>query len=143
MIKEFAEKWYKHKSDLEEYFRHTRQDRYDTYEGIVKALFENVINKDEEYKNGKFYTKDITVIDNGDYQGTQIIILHKDTYQPDVDDYVYTNTYYGSCSGCDTLLGISGYDYDYPSEEQVKEYMTLALHLLQKCKYFVDEEDTK
>jgi hypothetical protein len=86
-----------------------------------------------------FRLKDITVIDNGDYQGTQIFIIPLDEYQPDISSYVYTHTYYGSCSGCDTLQGISTYDDDEPSEEQIKDYMELALHLLQKCKMFKEE----
>ena len=136
MIKEFVEKWDKYKKDLEDYFRNTEQGEYDTYKEIVKALFEKVINKDIKY--GKYDTENILVIDDGDYQGTQIFILHKSTYQPSVEEYVYTNTYYGSCSGCDTLLGISGYDDEKPNEQQVKDYMKLALHLLQKCKYMED-----
>ena len=136
MIKEFIEKWDKYKNELEEYFKTNKQLEYSSYELIVKALFDIIINKDEE---DKFNTENITVIDDGDYQGTRIFILHKDWYQPSVEDYVYTNTYYGSCSGCDTLLAINGYDEDMPNEEQIKEYMTLALHLLQKCKYMIDE----
>ncbi len=87
----------------------------------------------------------MTVIDNGDYQGTQIFIVPLNTYQPRAEDYVYTNTYYGSCSGCDTLLAILDYDTDKkPSENQIKDYMTLALHLLQKCKWLESgEEDVK
>jgi hypothetical protein len=58
----------------------------------------------------------MTVIDDGDYQGTQIFIIPTDTYQPSVKDYVMTDTYYGSCSGCDTLQAISGYDYALPTD---------------------------
>ena len=55
---------------------------------------------------------------------TQIFLLHIATYQPSVSDYVYTNTYYGSCSGCDTLLAISHYNDGYPNDKQVEDYMT-------------------
>jgi hypothetical protein len=61
------------------------------------------------------------------------------TYQPSVEDYVYTNTYYGSCCGCDTLQRISTYDEEEPNEKQIKDYMELALHLLQKCKMLEGE----
>lgn len=81
----------------------------------------------------------MTVIDDGDYQGTQIFIIPKDTYQPSVSDYIMTNTYYGSCSACDTLQGICSYVDDLPTDEQVKAYMTLALHLVQKLKW-LDED---
>lgn len=140
MIKEFVESWNKHKDELKDYFKNNTQCNYEKYEYIVKLLFEKVINADITYDFEKFDTKDIKVIDDGDYQGTQIFILHKNSYQPDVNEYVYTHTCYGSCSGCDTLLAILGCDYDKkPNEEQVEDLMQLALHLLQRCKYM--EED--
>ena len=132
MIKEFVDKWYKYKNELEEYFRNTPQKEYDEYNKIVELLFEKIINKE----NGDFDTKNYLVIDDGNYQGTQIFIFHRNVYQPDVEDYVYTNTYYGSCSGCDTLQGINHYEDGCPDEEQINGYMQLALNLLQKCKYF-------
>lgn len=139
MIKEFVEKWDKYKNELEEYFRNNPQKEYATYKDIVRLLFDIIINKDEGFKWEKFDTGDIVVIDDGDYQGTQIFILHKDEYQPSVEEYVYTNTYYGSCSGCDTLLAIQDWDLEkLPNENQIKEYMTLALHLLQRCHYMED-----
>lgn len=139
MIKEFIEKWDKYKNDLEDYFRYTEQIEYDEYEKIVKILFEKIINKDLKYDSERFDVEDLLKIDDGDYQGTQIFILHKGCYQPNVEEYVYTSTYYGSCSGCDTLQAISSYDRGLPDEEQVKDYMTLALHLLQKCYYMQGE----
>ena len=107
MIKKFVEKWDKYKGNLENYFRNTRQEEYQDYKDIVKALFENVINKDETDFWNKFNLEEMTLIDGGDYQGGQIFIIPLDTYQPDINNYVVTNTYYGCCSGCDTLLGIS------------------------------------
>lgn len=130
MIKEFVEKWDKYKKDLEEYFRTNKQSEYDEYSKIVKALFEKVINTE----NTKFDLDNMTVINDGDYQGTLTFIIPKYTYQPNVKEYVMTNTYYGSCSGCDTLQAIIDYK-GLPSEQQVKDYMELALHLLQKCKW--------
>ena len=44
MKKEFIERWEKNKGRLEEYFRTTKQEDYDTYGKIVKRLFELVIN---------------------------------------------------------------------------------------------------
>lgn len=139
MIKKFVEKWDKYKGNLENYFRNTRQEEYQDYKDIVKALFENVINKDETDFWNKFNLEEMTLIDDGDYQGTQIFIIPLDTYQPDINNYVVTNTYYGSCSGCDTLLGISNYEQGLPTDKQIKDYMELALHLLQKCKWLEGE----
>lgn len=143
MVKEFCLAWEKNKGKLEEYFRTTRQSEYDSYELLVRRLFDIVINPSIEYSYCWFDTGDILVIDDGDYQGTQVFILHRNVYQPSVEDYVYTNTYYGSCSGCDTLQHIHQYEYGLPDEEQVKDYVELCLHLLQKCNFMIDniEED--
>jgi len=98
----------------------------ESYSDIVKQIFELVISG--------YDSKKITVIDDGDYQGTKIFIIPQDTYQPSIEDYLITDTYYGSCSGCDTLQGIIGYSDDPPTEEQVKDYMMLSLHLIQKLR---------
>jgi hypothetical protein len=134
MITELVKQWEENKHKLAEYFKTTKQDEYDSYETIVKKVFEICIPKATDCDGWDL--EKMTVIDHGEYQGTQIFIIPTDTYQPDVEDYVMTDTYYGSCSGCDTLQAIndySGFD-DLPTDGQVKEYMTLALHLVQKIK---------
>lgn len=152
MVKEFVKAWEKNKGALEEYFRTHKQGEYDEYVTLVKLLFDIVINpvitdpamwsQFNFHNTSKFDTENIVVLDDGDYQGTRVFILHRDCYQPSVENYIYTNTYYGSCSGCDTLQGIHCYDYDdLPSDEQVEDYMTLCLHLLQRCSFMVDGEE--
>lgn len=139
MITEIIQKWEENKLKLEEYFKTTKQEQYTDYKTIVQKIFELIINTSEDsYKN--FAIGKMTVIDDGYYQGTQIFIIPKDTYQPSAEDYIVTDTYYGSCSGCDTLQGISSYDDELPSESQVKEYMTLALHLVQKMHWLSSGE---
>ncbi|MDK2772133.1 MAG: hypothetical protein KYX68_07960 [Flavobacterium sp.] len=142
MILEIIEKWEENKFKLEEYFKTTKQSEYSNYKDIVVKLFEIVIVGVKNKWNGtdNYDVSKITVIDDGDYQGTQIFLIPKETYQPSVEDYIMTNTYYGSCSGCDTLQGFSCYDDDLPTEEQISEYMTLALHLVQKMKFLTDSE---
>ncbi len=137
MVKEFIDKWNKYKGDLENYFRNTKQEEYEDYETIVKKVVELIINRDYEYKI--YDLKKITVIDDGDYQGTVIYIFHRKTYQPDVTDYIYTSVGYGSCSGCDTLQAIQMYHTEkLPNKEQVKDYMTLCLHLIQNFRKMED-----
>ena len=138
MIQEIIKRWDKNKYKLEEYFSTTKQEKYASYEAIVQQIFELVINSDEESYE-RFNINKMTVIDDGDYQGTQIFIIPKDTYQPNIDDYLITHTYYGSCSGCDVLEGIRNYSSGLPTEQQVKEYMILALHLVQKMKRITDD----
>lgn len=133
MVKEMISQWEENKHKLEEYFRTTTQDNYSEYKDIVKKIFELCLLKSDN--DHGFNIESMTVIDDGDWGGTQIFIIPKDCYQPEVEDYIVTNTYYGSCSGCDTLQGINYYEDSLPSEEQIKEYMTLALHLVQKLKW--------
>ena len=142
MEKEFIRQWDANKHKLEEYFKNTPLEEYRNYEDIVAKIFELCITSTAKaYNNGGFNSGNMTVIDDGDYQGTQIFIIPVDTYQPSVSDYVMTHNYYGSCSGCDTLMGIHEYENGLPSDKQVKEYMTLALHLVQRLKWLVDNEE--
>ena len=138
MIQEIIKKWEENKYKLEEYFSTTKQEEFASYETIIQKIFELVINSDEESYE-RFNINKMTVIDDGYYQGTQIFIIPKDTYQPNIDDYLITHTYYGSCSGCDVLEGIRNYSSGLPTEQQVKEYMILALHLVQKMKRITDD----
>ena len=144
MINYFIEAWDKYKSNLKEYFEtHRQEDFANDYESILKVVVDNVINKREEVD---FNNKDIRVVDFGDYQGTQIFSFHVDCYQPTVADTFYTSIYYGSCSGCDTLLRIR-YNGDnseeIPNKEQVNDYMKLALNLIQNIKCYGNVEESK
>lgn len=71
-------------------------------------------------------------IDDGDYQGTLVFVIASKGYQP--SNYWYVRVYYGSCSGCDTLERITNYSNEPPTPNQVDQYMTLALHIVQGLK---------
>ena len=73
-------------------------------------------------------------IDDGDYQGTLLFVIAARSYQP--DDYWFVKVGYGSCSGCDTLQAINySLDDNPPTDDQVSQYMTLALHIVQGLKF--------
>lgn len=138
MVEQFVKAWDKNSNKLKEYIKtHIQSDYCNSYEQLVKLLFNIVINPEvDQCCDNIFDIDNMTVVDDGDYQGTLIFILHKEYYEPDVGDYVYTSVSYGSCSGCDTLQGIHQYDDDQlPSDTQVEDYMLLLLHLLQNCHY--------
>lgn len=141
MIKEFVPFWEKRKGELEEYLTLAEQGCYDSYEALVKLIFQFIINPECSVFS-QYVLSDIHVIDDGDYQGTQLFLIHKDRYQPGVRDYVLASVDYGSCSGCDTLLAISGYETGVPDEGQVRDYMTLCLHLFQSMQFLKDEAET-
>lgn len=138
MIKEIIKQWEDRKHLLEQYFKDSTPSH--SYSSILNKLFEIVITYTGKSYPEKFDISKMTVIDDGDYQGTAIYIIPEDTYQPNVSNYIFTNNYYGSCSGCDTIQGInSDGDYETASEEQVRDYMTVALHLVQNMKYLRNE----
>ena len=142
MIKEFVLAWDANKDKLSEYIASHKQECYNSYNEIVKMLFEQVINPymKAHYK-ATFDIEKVHEIDDGDYQGTLLYIIPYDTYQPSCWEYVATYVDYGSCSGCDTLLGISKYEGDLPDADQVKDYVGLCLNILQHCKYPFDYEE--
>lgn len=135
MDKRIIELWDKNKDKLRGYFTKTNQSEYDSYSKLVKIIITKILNNDEyDYKNPNYNTNNITVIDDGDWQGTQLFLIPQDTYQPNATEYLVTHVYYGSCSGCDTLQAINTYDYGLPNEIQVEDYMKLCLHLVQNMK---------
>lgn len=147
MIKEFVQAWDQNNKDLLDLFQ---KENPSSYQDIVEKLVNIVINPYLENNNDINYpmnegldTSSMTVINNGDYQGTTIYIIPYQTYQPSVSDYVMTNNYYGSCSGCDTFQSIELWG-DHTQKEIAdagKEFHTLALHLLQSFSKLLESEE--
>lgn len=140
MLTHVIKQWDENKHKLEEYFRTHKQEEYSSYLSIVSKIFEYVIIYSED-KYSKYNHKDIVEIDNGDYQGTLFFIIHNSRYQPSLGDYLVTCVDYGSCSVCDTLQSIQegGYD-ELPTDNTVSQYMTLALHLVQRMKFLCEDD---
>jgi hypothetical protein len=133
VIKEFVQIWDKKKDDLQLSFMEKHPNGY---EDIVKQVIE-LIGSDDHGILGYGGQPDpdcIHVINDGDYQGTLLFVIAAKGYQPST--YWYVKVGYGSCSGCDTYQSIrdSGGWNDTPTEEQVRDYMTLALHIIQELK---------
>ena len=139
MVKKFVDSWEKRKKEVEDYIKNTPQEAYSTYTDLVKILVDKVVNPCLTDEWCEYDLTRIHVIDDGDYQGTQVFLVPEDAYQP--SKYLITSVSYGSCSGCDTLKAISGYDDGLPNERQVKDYMTLILHILQKVKIWDNYEE--
>ena len=141
MISEFCRAWEKHNNILREYFKTTPQKAYSSYGEIWRLVLLAIINKDDACRH--FNTNAISEIDDGDYQGTILFLTPEETYQPSQSEYISTYVWYGSCSGCDTLLGISEYDDGIPNTQQVEDYMQLALHMLQHAKYIYKDVEVE
>jgi len=126
MIQEYVDRFMEKKLEMETFFG---EKHVGDYEAIVKKVIEVIANNDD------YDTPDkdrIHRIDDGDYQGTILFIIAASGYQP--SDYWFVKVDYGSCSGCDTLENIRGYEDKPPNIQQVKDYMTLALHVVQGLK---------
>ena len=127
MLKIVIEKWWKNKSKLENAYRTKLGWNSCSYRDIVKETIDVILNDE----NNEWDIGHITEIDNGDYQGTYLYLIPENTYQPSASEYLMTYVYYGSCSGCDTLLAIQEWGEGLLKEKQIKEFMTLSLHLLE------------
>lgn len=137
MIKDFIKIWDQHKTEIEEQLK---KEHPDDYEDLVKMLI-TMLNKHTEKYNGQPDPERIYTIDDGDYQGTLVYVIAETGYQP--DDYWYVKVWYGSCSVCDTLQSIRDCCFtDKPSDEEVSQYMTLCLHILQGLKKMGEADES-
>lgn len=133
MIQKFVDRYMAKKDELESIFS---KGHPENYEAIVRSVVAIIGDKEGcEMPD----PERIHCIDDGDCQGTLVFVIGENGYQP--HRYWYVRVYYGSCCGCDTLKAIETYysDDDKPSKEQVKDYMTLALHIVQGLKQMDDE----
>ena len=134
MILHYVKQWEERKHLLEEWLK--ENEPY-SYESIHEMLFHLVLTKPNEREHQRWDWNRFTIIDDGEYQGNQIFILCSNVYQPELTDYIFTSVAYGSCSGCDTFQAIQESE---DKAERVKDYMTLALHMVQETKSFNTNE---
>ena len=114
MITEFIDKFQEIKPRLLVQFSKEEPDDYsDIFKQTIKMMFEDT--EDTYFSNSE--TPDferITVIDDGDYQGTLVFVVASKGYQP--SDYWATRV-----------------DYDNP-EKSAPEMVTMALHMIESMK---------
>ena len=133
MIEAFTKAWFANLHTMREKFtaKHPKD-----YKEVVRSVVEMLADASDDYD--KPDPERIHEIDDGNYQGTLVYVIGGSGYQP--SRYWYVKVSYGSCSGCDTLEAIRGYRNESPDEEQVREYMTLALHIVQGLREMGDSE---
>lgn len=123
MIIEFIDRFQEIKPRLLEEFSKEEPESYeDIFKQTIKMMFSGYDSETPDFER-------ITVIDDGDYQGTLVFVVAAQGYQP--SDYWATRVFYGSCSGCDTFQAYS--DYDNP-EESAPHMVTMALHMIESMK---------
>lgn len=129
MLKYCRDKWNENKDKLERALREANNLNECGYKELAAMIVEYILNPGEDDYN-TYDPKRITVIDNGDYQGTQLFMIPMDTYQPEEYEYLLTYVGYGSCSGCDTLLSIQDWGEGKLTDSQVKDFMKLCKDLV-------------
>lgn len=137
MIQQLVAMWNEKKGVLESWLQEKHPE---SYEDLFTKLIALVLNETVEgrYTHAVIDPTSITVLNHGSYQGTQIFLMALTTYQPDADDYLWMDNYYGSCSGCDALQSIQAFKWtEKPDEEQVEAYMLLALQMVQRIRWLV------
>lgn len=130
MIKYCIEKWDKNRKKLEDALREDTTLNSCNYGYLVKLIVENILNDETNDYGDTWDSENITTVDNGDYQGTLLFLIPTDTYQPSEYDYLMTYVGYGSCCVCDILQAIQDWDNVKPTEQQLKDYMTLCKDLV-------------
>lgn len=123
MIKYCLDCWNKNQQSLREQLEKDASLNSCEYEYLVKLVTRYILGKEWDAEN-------IIVVDNGDYQGTLLFLIPRDTYQPSEDEYLMTYVGYGSCSGCDTLQAIQECGENIPTPEQLKDFMSLCKDLV-------------
>lgn len=113
-------------------------------QGIKEGLYSNsyediVINLAKLLLEDLYSEERFTVIDWGNYQGTCIYLFAENCYQPNEDETYIVSNYYGSCSGCDQLLGIVGYaDGPITDENTINDLLSLVRDIYERIRPLSD-----
>lgn len=144
MVRYCIDKWDSNKGELEAAIKSDKGLNSCSYGYLVKLVTKHILNPGADMEYKEWDEEKITTIDNGDYQGTQLFLIPKKTYQPGANEYLLTYQYYGSCSGCDSLQAIQDWSEDTPTDKQVKDYMTLCKDIIcNMIRPYNDDEDDK
>lgn len=133
MIKCLVDAWDKNKDKLLEKISSKVQATGEyrelySYPELVALMFDTIWNGEKDlWSYDKLKVESIAVIDDGDYQGTLILMIPFNAYQPSPCDYLMTYVYYGSCSGCDTMRAIEA---ESDKDQKIKDLMQLCLDIL-------------
>lgn len=125
MIKIMKELWNKHEKELLERLAKRTDVHQMEYVDLVHLTFETIFNGDD--REVKLNLKEMTEIDNGNYQGTMLYLIPFKTYQPAEYEYLMTYVRYGSCSGCDALQAAKSWCDEGPlTGKELKAVMAIC-----------------
>lgn len=132
--------WDHNKDELLDAIREKVHVGHADYDQLMQLTIRHILNGQNKMPGFEGYTwsEDFKAIDDGDYQGTLIFLIHRETYQPSEGEYLITFVKYGSCSVCDTIQSIR----EIPdAEERNKEYLDLCRDMLVHMKAPFDAYD--
>jgi hypothetical protein len=127
VIKTFVARFMAEKAALRESFRANFPE---SYSGIVDGVVRLLADADADGCSPD--PERVTLIDHGDYQGTQLYVIGASGYQPST--YWAAAIHYGSCSGCDTLQALRDDHGELPNETALDGVMALALQFVQRLR---------
>ena len=146
MIKEYVEAWYRNRDRLKQYFEtHTQEQYAESYVDLLKTVIEIVINDPQKILN----VDGLIQHDSDDYGGDCIWLIPKVGAWHWVWEYTLCYIEYGTCSCCDTLMGIyygTGWENGngkLPDQQRVRDYMYLSLQLLQHMRPLLTREEAR
>ena len=108
MIKFCLKQWENNKDELRAVFESVDSytfERY-RYEDLVRLIVDNIFNPGLDNDWDRWDSEHITIIDDGNYQGTLLFVIPRNIYQPQEYDYLMSYIGYGSCCVCDPLQAI-------------------------------------
>lgn len=130
MLKYCVDKWYENNHKLLQALQNDKELKYCEYEYLLRLVIEHILNQGVS-ENYLFNQEAITVVDNGDYGGTQMFLFPRIGYEPCAGDYLLTFIEYGSCPYCDALEHVhSKWGGESPSEEQLQDFMLICKDLV-------------
>lgn len=125
MIQPFVDKLI---SSRESVINGLKDKRPSSYDDLVARLV-TLLSDPNEYRSPD--PERITVIDDGDYQGTRLFVIGATGYQP--SQYWSIMVDYGSCSGCDSFEANREWS-DEPSDKEAEGNYTMMLHMVQSMR---------
>ena len=125
MIQEFVDRFMSRRESLRAVFARRHPE---SYKQIVEMVIATIA-KDEYGEDILDPSRIYEITDEAASVSDTLFVIVGDCFM----GFWAVKIFYGSCEECDILAGIRDYaeDEDKPSEEQVKDYMTLALHIVQ------------
>lgn len=134
MIQSFVDRFMERKESLREMLS---KEHPADYKELVKTVLEILYDKDDRENSPNI--ESLVKVSAGGHSG-ELLFTFSNCQAYDIKFY-YLIIDYGSCGGCDTLEAIKNYSSEPPTKEQLDDYMTLALHIVQRIKELPRNEE--